>query len=121
MLWCVYILLNNNNLFLGLIKTRFFKFFLYSKIIFLLLLLLSATVFFGKSLLSTSLRQNILGQYSIGYEAIKIINNKIDKNENIIYPNRQIYYGKNNLLYPEFFSYTNNYSYFIKNMIEKKT
>ena len=120
LLWCVYILLNNNNLFLGLIKTRFFKFFLYSKIIFLLLLLLSATVFFGKSLLSTSLRQNILGQYSIGYEAIKIINNKIDKNENIIYPNRQIYYGKNNLLYPEFFSYTNNYSYFIKNMIEKK-
>ena len=120
LLWSVYLVFNNNNLFLEKTKTRFFKLFLYSNIFIFSLLVFYTTVYFGKSLLSTSLKHNILRQYSVGYEAIKIINNNIDKNKNIIYPNRQIYYGNNNLIYPEFLSYTNNYSYHVKKMMNKK-
>ena len=66
-------------------------------------------------------REKVLKNFAYGYNFNKIINENINPKDNIIINTRSLYYGNNNLIYPEFrkFSKTKVYNDDIKKKFPK--
>lgn len=62
--------------------------------------------------------KKILKNHAYGYSFNQIVNEKINSEHNIIINTRSLYYGKNNLIYPEFQNYSKSKFYY--NEIRKK-
>ena len=113
MLWLSYLsLLNNFTIKKKIIKPL--KIISSLQIIPFIFFTLALSLYFFSSNISSKQKENILEKHAYGYKANKLINSKIDFNNKIIFNLRSLYYGNQNLIYPEFLKFTKDQLYFDK-------
>ncbi len=84
-------------------------------------IIIYSSFFFFYSNFNNDHRENVLKNFAYGYNFNKTINENISSEDNIIINSRSLYYGNNNLIYPEFqkFSKTKFYNSDIKKKFPK--
>ena len=75
-------------------------------------LIIFVSLYFFSANLGEKIKLNRLADHAYGFAFNQIINEKIPSKNFIIYNLRTLYYGKNNLIYPEFTKYTNEKFYY---------
>jgi len=116
LLWVSYILLlkiNINKKFGEYLKNLSFI-----QIIPMIGILIYLSLYFFSSNFNETLKRNRLINHAYGYSFNEIINDKVKSSEFIVYNLRTLYYGNNNLIYPEFEKFTKEKIYY--NQISKK-
>ena len=84
-------------------------------------IIIYSSFFFFYSNFNNDHRESVLKNFAYGYNFNKTINENISPKDNIIINSRSLYYGNNNLIYPEFqkFSKTKLYNNDIKKKFPK--
>ena len=75
-------------------------------------LIVFISFYFFSANLGEKIKLNRLADHAYGFAFNQIINERIPSKNFIIYNLRTLYYGKNNLIYPEFTKYTNEKFYY---------
>lgn len=110
LLWISFIFLKNNS-----IKRKSLDYSLklsMLQIIPMFGLIFSLSLYFFSANINEKIKLKILNDYAYGFAFNKKINDKIKSKDFIIYNLRTLYYGENNLIYPEFQKFTSEISYY---------
>ena len=110
LLWISFIFLKNNS-----IKRKSLDYSLnlsMLQIIPMFGLIFSLSLYFFSANINEKIKLKILNDYAYGFAFNKKINDKIKSKDFIIYNLRTLYYGENNLIYPEFQKFTSEIFYY---------